>query len=79
MAGRRTVEAVYEDGVLKPLTALDLPEHQRVRVTIDLAADERPDDALRAWSGVYDGLVEEDVDEVEAIALDRSPFMRPPT
>jgi predicted DNA-binding antitoxin AbrB/MazE fold protein len=70
---------VYEGGVLKPLTALGLREHQRVRVTIDVAADEPPDEALRAWLGVYDGLAEEDVEEVEAIALDRRRFMRPPT
>jgi predicted DNA-binding antitoxin AbrB/MazE fold protein len=78
VAGPRTVDAVYEDGVLKPLGALDLPEHQRVRVTVDVAADERPDEALRAWQAVYDGLAEEDVDEVEAIAFDRRHFMRPP-
>ena len=27
----RVVEAIYENGTLKPLEALDLPEHQRVR------------------------------------------------
>ncbi len=30
----KTIEAVYEDGVLKPLQPLDLPEHQRVQVTV---------------------------------------------
>ncbi len=30
----KSLEAVYEQGVLRPLEALDLPEHQRVRVTI---------------------------------------------
>ena len=78
MAGPRTVDAVYEDGVLKPLGALDLSEHQRVRVTVDVAADERPDEALRAWQAVYDGLGKVDVEEVEAIALDRRRFMRSP-
>jgi predicted DNA-binding antitoxin AbrB/MazE fold protein len=78
MAGPKTVEAVYEGGVLKPLTALDLPEHQRVRVTIDIASDEPADETLRAWLGVYAGLDDEDVAEVEAIALDRGRFMRPP-
>jgi predicted DNA-binding antitoxin AbrB/MazE fold protein len=78
MAGPKTVDAVYEGGVLKPLDALDLPERQRVRVTVDVAVDERPDEALGAWLAVYDGLAEEDVDEVEAIALDRRRFMGPP-
>ncbi len=30
----KTIQAVYEDGVLKPLEPLDLPDHLRVRVTI---------------------------------------------
>jgi len=47
-------------------------------VTIDVAAGEAPDEALRAWLGVHDGLAEEDVEEAEAIALDRRRFMRPP-
>ncbi len=28
------IEAVFEDGVIKPLEPLDLQEHQRVRVAI---------------------------------------------
>jgi predicted DNA-binding antitoxin AbrB/MazE fold protein len=71
MALPQTVDAVYEGGVLRPLSSLDLPKHQRVRVTLDVAAHERPDEALRAWLNVYDGLSEEDVTEVEAIATDR--------
>ena len=30
----KTLEAVYEQGVLRPLEQLDLPEHKRVKVTI---------------------------------------------
>lgn len=30
----KTLEAVFEQGVLRPLQHLDLPEHQRVNVTI---------------------------------------------
>jgi len=30
----RVVEAIYENGMLKPLETLDLPEHQHVRITI---------------------------------------------
>ena len=33
-----TVEAIYENGVLKPDRPLPLPEHERVRVTIQSAA-----------------------------------------
>jgi predicted DNA-binding antitoxin AbrB/MazE fold protein len=31
----QTITATFEDGVLKPLQPLDLPEHATVRVTID--------------------------------------------
>ena len=30
-----TIEATYEDGVLKPAQALPLKEHEKVRVTIE--------------------------------------------
>ena len=31
----RQLDAVYEQGVLRPLEPLTLPEHQRVRVTVE--------------------------------------------
>ena len=74
---QRTVSAVYEDGVLKPLEALDLPEHQRVEITIAVPPTESADEAFAAWSAVYDGLSSDDLAEVERIALDRSRFMAP--
>ena len=30
----RTIQAIYENGVLKPLSKLDLPEQQRVDILI---------------------------------------------
>ena len=35
----KTLEAVYEQGVLRPLEELDLPEHKRVKVTISEVTD----------------------------------------
>jgi predicted DNA-binding antitoxin AbrB/MazE fold protein len=37
------IDAIYEHGVLRPLRPLALPEHTRVRVSIDEAAPERAD------------------------------------
>jgi predicted DNA-binding antitoxin AbrB/MazE fold protein len=34
----KTLEAVYEQGVLRPLEQLDLPEHKRVKLTISDAS-----------------------------------------
>lgn len=73
----KTIEAIYENGVLKPLQPLNLSDHQRVSITIDLPVTETPEEALRLWQKVYEGLSPEDIAEVEAIALDRSSFMRP--
>jgi predicted DNA-binding antitoxin AbrB/MazE fold protein len=30
-----TIEAVYEDGVLKPVQPLPLKEHEKVRITVE--------------------------------------------
>jgi predicted DNA-binding antitoxin AbrB/MazE fold protein len=40
---QRTFEAVYEDGVLRPLESLDLPNRQHVQVTITDAMDSNDD------------------------------------
>jgi predicted DNA-binding antitoxin AbrB/MazE fold protein len=72
----RVVDAIYENGTLKPLETLDLPEHQRVRITIHEPIVESPDETLEAWHQVYEGCAAEDIVKIEAIALDRSRFMR---
>ena len=40
------VEAIYEDGLLRPLQPLALPEHARVRISVE-TMDEDPERA--AW------------------------------
>jgi predicted DNA-binding antitoxin AbrB/MazE fold protein len=72
------IEAVYEQGAFKPLEPVELPEGQRVTLSVEPRAL-TPDEAeaqLRAWHTVYEGLSEEDISDVEAMALDRSNFMR---
>lgn len=36
------IHAIYEDGVLKPLEPLNLPEHQRVCVSVAAVSDTPP-------------------------------------
>ncbi len=43
-----TIDAVYQDGVLKPVEPLDLDENTRVRVTIELGAETGAGDVLTA-------------------------------
>jgi predicted DNA-binding antitoxin AbrB/MazE fold protein len=47
-----TVEAIYEDGVLKPSQPLPLKEHEKVMITVDssLTWAERTAGILR-WTG----------------------------
>ena len=76
----QVLEAIYQNGVLTPLKPLNLPEQQRVIITIRLMPPDEPDESekiLRAWQQVYAGLSEAEIAEVENIALDRSQFMSP--
>ncbi len=47
-----TVEAVYENGVLKPSQPLPLKEHEKVQVTVKAAAGRvRQTAGLIGWTG----------------------------
>jgi predicted DNA-binding antitoxin AbrB/MazE fold protein len=52
-----TVEAVYEDGVLKPAQPLALNEHERVRLTIEpeISWADRTAGMLK-WTGDHETL-----------------------
>jgi len=69
------LEAVYENGVFRPLEPPKLLEHQRVTITIQLPPVENPHEELESWRQVYAGLSDSDILEIESIALDRSHFM----
>lgn len=44
-----TLEAVVEGGLLRPLTQLDLPEHQHVLVTVIALKDEVHDSEITCY------------------------------
>ena len=47
-----TVEAIYENGVLKPTQPLQLQVHERVRITIELPRDwVRETYGILGWKG----------------------------
>ena len=66
-----SVDAVYEHGSLKLLEPVDLLEGQRVRVELHAEGAEDP---LEILAGVYDGLSEREIDEVEGAILHRRPL-----
>lgn len=55
----RNIETIYEGGILKPLSPLELNEHQKVRITVEEGGS-----AVRATSGLFSGLNHETIEEV---------------
>ena len=55
----RNIEAVYENGVLRPLSPLNLKEHERVKLTV-----EEEKNSVRATSGMFSGVSNNVIDEV---------------
>lgn len=45
----KTISAIYQGGVLKPLEPLDLPEHQQVQLTVALPESELLREASRQY------------------------------
>ena len=71
----KIIEAIYEDGVLKPVGSLPLKEHQRIRITLEETFTGEGD-ILNLAANVYRGLSLKEIEEIEAIALNRSNFSR---
>ncbi|MGH9948150.1 MAG: antitoxin family protein [Pyrinomonadaceae bacterium] len=71
----QTIEAVYQNGTFRPLKPVsdEIVDGEMVEITI---RDKKlsPDQMLELAGQVYEGLSEDDIDEIERIALDRSNF-----
>ena len=71
----QTIEAIYQNGMFKPLNPIseEITDGKKVEITIN---DKKlsPEEMLELASQVYEGLSEEDIAEIETIALDRSNF-----
>jgi predicted DNA-binding antitoxin AbrB/MazE fold protein len=72
------IDAVYEHGIFRPVTspAPPLTEGQQVRIIVEVDTLE---DILGLAAKVYEGLSEQEVNDVEQIALDRSAFFTRPS
>jgi len=75
---KTTVEAIFEDGVFKPVKPPELPEGQRVQITVESVTRPAPGDILRMAAEVYLGLSASDVEEIEEMAHRRALFTREP-
>ncbi|MBA2669850.1 MAG: antitoxin family protein [Gemmatimonadetes bacterium] len=70
----QTFEAVFENGIFRLLEkpAVSLRDGQHVRLTVE--TEVTPGDVLALAEQVYAGLSDEEVDDVDQIALDRRSF-----
>jgi len=70
-----SIDAVFEHGVFRPLEPVPLEDGKRVRISLDsLNSAPSPEVVLMLATRVYEGLSQDEVNEIEAIALDRSRF-----
>ena len=69
---QKTIEAIYSQGVLKPLSPLSLTEGETVHLII--TASEKIPHLLELALQVYEGLSQEERDAVEQVACDRRNF-----
>ncbi len=71
----QTVEAVFENGSFKVVdpSPLHLSEGQRVKLIVE-ESKRSANDILALAAKVYEGLSENEIDEIERIAFDRQDF-----
>ena len=71
---KQTINAIYENGVFRPLKSPEISEGQQVRLIVETTSDLTPEDLLELAAQVYQGLSAEQIDEIEQIALKRGDF-----
>ncbi len=75
---KTSVEAIFEDGVFKPVKPPALPDGQRVQITVETITRHAPDEVLRIAADVYHGLSASEIEEIEEMARRRVFFTREP-
>lgn len=73
------VDAIYENGAFRPVgnTKLDYPEGTRVILSVtELEPSSTALTVLDLAAGVYKGLSQDEIEEIERLALDRQNFFK---
>ncbi|RIK78464.1 MAG: hypothetical protein DCC68_15235 [Planctomycetota bacterium] len=73
---KQFVDAVYEDGIFRPVLPVELPPGERVRVEIDVKPKVDVEKMLSEFQKVYEGFTPAEIEELEKVILDRSNFSR---
>jgi predicted DNA-binding antitoxin AbrB/MazE fold protein len=71
---KHSLEAVYENGIFRPLKTPAIPDGQQVLLEVEPVDEKSETSPLELATLVYRGLSESEIDEVEKIALDRQDF-----
>jgi len=71
---KETIDAVYENGVFRPLKRPAILDGLKVRIEVETPSESKAEDLVELAAQVYNGLSNEQVDEIEQIALDRRHF-----
>ena len=71
---KATVEAVYQDGVFRPVYRPNLAEGERVRLVFEKAPKPSPDRVLQLAAAVYDGASPQDLADLEEMSRRRDLF-----
>ncbi len=68
------INAIYENGVFRPLKRPNVLDGLKVRLEIEKLSESNVEDMLELAAQVYNGLSNEQIDEIEQIAFDRDDF-----
>lgn len=71
----QTITAIYQNGIFKPLKPVsdEISEGDEVVISVK-SKQESVNEIMKLAENFYEGLSEEDIHEIEKIALDRSNF-----
>jgi predicted DNA-binding antitoxin AbrB/MazE fold protein len=73
----QTIEAIYQNGMFKPLNPVseEIAEGEKVKLVVEIKSEnEEENPIMKLAENFYEGLSQEDIEEIERIALDRSNF-----
>jgi len=72
----QVVSAIYEGGVLKPLDPVDLKEHDKVYLTIEVEEERKKnvEEILELAAKCFEGLSEEEISIIESARLNKTLF-----
>lgn len=69
------IEAIYQNGIFKPITPVSDEISEGEEVIIDIKSkEESANEIMKLAENFYEGISDEDIEEMEKVMLDRSNF-----